>query len=1027
MLKMKILIRLLCCTFIVMCISQAALAQGFKVTGRVVNQKTNEGLSGVSVFVKGSKLATTTNQAGNFEINVPKPNSVLVISYVGMATQEVVATESGSITISLIEKSGDINEVVVVGYGKQSRRNVSGAISSITTDDIKRNPVADLSNTLAGRVTGVIAKQSVGEPGRDGSQIFIRGISTFNGSNSPLFVIDGIVRSQGDFSQLDANEVESVNVLKDASSAAIFGVRGANGVILVTTRRGKSGKMTAGYTFNYAAQKPTQLPDFLGSEEYAILYNEALLNDNRPVRFSASDIQKYKDGSDPDNFANTDWANLLLGGTSPQMQHNLSLRGGTEKAKYFVSLGYLDQRGLYSTLNYKRYNLRSNLDLQLTNTTTFSIDISGRLENTNAPSTGSRSVFQEAFRNPPIFPAQYQNGNFADIQPYPNPLAYVQAERGYSRNRNNVLLTNLQLNQEIPWVKGLSVKGVLAFDKSYGYFKNWTDNFTLYKKNTNNTYTPTPYAKPSLGEGYGQYAGTELQLQLNYSHRFNNHGISALVLFLSKNSQTEYLNGRRVGYTTSALDVINAGPPLDQTLFGGTDGFGLQSAAARINYDYENKYLLQVSLRQDQSENFAPDKRKGYFPAVSAGWIVSSENFMQNIKQVDFLKLRASYGKLGNDQIASRFGYYARYDLYAPGATTAGGNPNNFGGYAFGGQYVNGLAPGPLANPNVTWERSTKKDIGLEASFLNKLIGIEVDYFDERREGILATRNLSVPTSFGAALPTENIGIVNNRGFEISLSHEKRINKNLSYFVRANITKTKNEIVFQDESSGVSENFKRTGRPIGGYYGLKSLGLFKDKKDFDSSPKTAFTTLGPGDIKYQDVNGDGKIDDQDRTYLGTSNIPAVIYGFSGGVVFKGFQLNFLFQGAAKVYQQFNQNAVWAFYNGGKVTSEWRDRWTPDHTNASLPRVLLVAENNQLVSDFWIRDVSYLRLKNLELGYSIPNKIISKIKASNIRVYVSGQNLLTFTKLRNIDPENTDPQGWYYPQQKVFNFGVNIEF
>jgi TonB-linked SusC/RagA family outer membrane protein len=1027
MLNMKLICRIICCMFIVMCFSEQSWAQEIKVTGKVINQKTGEPLNGVSVMEKGTKTAVTTNEAGSFEIGVPKINTVLVFSFVGMAIKEITVRTAGSINVGLDEKAVINSEVVVVGYGKQSKRNVSGAIGSIGGTDIKRNPVADLSNTLVGRVPGIITKQSVGEPGRDGAQIFIRGISTFNGSTNPLFVIDGIVRSQSDFSQLDANEIESVNVLKDASSAAIFGVRGANGVILVTTRRGKSGKLVAGYTFNYALQKPTQLPDFLGSEEYAILYNEALLNDNRPIRFSATDIQKYKDGSDPDNFSNTDWANLLLGGVAPQMQHNLSLRGGTEKAKYFVSLGYLDQDGLYSTLNYKRFNLRSNLDLQITNTTTLSLDISGRFENTDAPSTGSRSVFQEAFRNPPIYPAQFQNGNFADIQPYPNALAYVQSGRGYAKNQNNVLLTNLQLNQEIPWVKGLSVKGVVAFDKSYGYFKTWTDNFTLYKKNADGTYTPTPYSKPSLSEGYGQYSGTELQAQLNYTRRFKDHGVSAMALFLRKYSSTEYMNGGRVGYTTSALDVINAGPALNESMAGGADQYGLKSGAVRVNYDYKNKYLLQASLRQDQSENFAPDKRKGYFPAISAGWVISSETFMKDSRNIDFLKLRASYGQLGNDQIASRFGYYARYDLYAPGSPTAGGNPNNFGGYVFGGQFVNGLAPGPLANPNVTWETSTKTDVGIEASFFNKLIGFEADYFNERREGILATRNLSVPTSFGALLPTENIGIVNNKGFEISLSHEYTINKNISYFLKGNITKAKNEIIFADEATNVSSDLKRTGRPIGGYYGLKSMGLFKDKKDFDSSPKTAYTTLGPGDIKYEDINKDGKIDDQDRTYLGKNNIPGLVYGISGGFTYKSIQLNFLFQGAAEVNQQLAQNAVWAFYNGGKVTSEWRDRWTPNHSEASLPRVLLIADNNQLVSDFWIKDASYLRLKNVELAYNFPVKIAIAIKATSIRVYASGQNLVTFTSLRNVDPENTDPQGWYYPQQKVFNFGINIEF
>jgi TonB-linked SusC/RagA family outer membrane protein len=1018
--------KLLLCLFFCVGFLQA-YSQGIQVTGKVKNANTGQPLAGASVTVKNSTISTITDGAGNFSISVPSANSVIVVSYVGMNIYEQIAGQSGVVNINLTPAGSDLGEVVIVGYGRQSKRKISGAISSINSDEMKRNPVADLSNTLAGRVTGIISKQSVGEPGRDASQIWIRGVSTFNGSTDPLFVIDGIVRSQRDFSQLDPNEIESLNVLKDASSAAIFGVRGANGVILVTTKRGKSGKLTTNYSFNYARQGAVKLPDFLGSYDYASLYNEALANDNRPARFSASDLQKFQDGSDPDGFANTDWGNLLLGGTSPQMQHNLSLSGGTDRAKYFISLGYLDQKGLYSTLDYKRYNVRSNIDLKITNTTQFSIDISGRLENTDAPSVSSTGIMQQAYRNPPIFPAKFQNGLFADITPYPNPLAFIQKERGYNRNQNNVLLSNFQLTQEIPWVKGLSLKGVLAFDKSYRYYKAWNDNLYQYKKINETTYTPTAYSNPSLFEGYGQYKGTELQGHINYEHRFNKHGISALMLFLSKESQTEFINGSRNTYTSSALDVLNAGPALNQSLTGGTDKFGLISKAFRVNYDYNNKYLFQASIREDQSENFAPRKRKGYFPAVSAGWIISSEKFMENIKKVDFLKLRASYGKLGNDQIASRFGYYARYDLYSTGSFTAGGNPNNFGGYAFGGQYSNGLAPGPLANPDVTWETSTKQDLGIEASFLHKLLGFEVDLFKERREGILATRNLSVPTSFGASLPTENIGIVDNRGFELTLTHENKLSKFFSYFIRGNITKTKNEIIYADESPNVSENLKRTGRPIGGYYGLKSDGLFVNQQDFQNSPKTAYTILGPGDIKYVDINKDGKIDNQDRTYLGKNNIPGIIYGLSGGINYKNLQFSFLFQGAGQVYQQYNQNAAWAFYNGGKVTSEYLDRWTPTNNGASLPRLLLVAENNQLVSDFWIRDASYIRLKNVEIGYTFSSLIITKLKLNSLRVYASGQNLLTFTKLKNVDPENVDTQGWYYPQQRVYNFGINVEF
>lgn len=1012
---MKFIARLLCCTLLFLFSFNHAIAQGFKVTGKVINTRTGEPLVGATVSINGTTTTALTDVSGNYEITVPGSSADIVVSYTGMQPVQQTVSGAGVVNFTMNDATGNLSEVVVVGYGRQNKRTVSGAISTLSGSEIKQNPVADLSNTLAGRVTGIISRQAVGEPGRDAAQIWVRGVSTFNGSTDPLFVIDGIVRSQRDFSQLDPNEIASVNVLKDASSAAIFGVRGANGVILVTTRRGTSGKIKASYTFNYGLQQATRLPEFLNSYEYGVLFNEALLNDNRPLRFTPAELEKFRDGSDPDAFANTDWADLIIGGTAPQMQHNLTLNGGTDKTKYFVSLGYLDQQGLYNTLGYKRYNIRSNLDMQVTKTTQFSVDISGRLENTNSPSMGSRTIFQETFRNPPIFPARFSNGFLADIQPYPNPLAYIQREGGYNRNRNNVLLTNFQLTQDIPWVKGLTLKGILAFDKSYGYSKNWRDNIPLYRKNPDQTYTATPFAQPALSEGFGQFQSTELQGQINYNRRFKDHGFSALVLFLSKESGNTFLNGRRVGYTSSALDVINAGPALNQNLFGGEDRFGMLSSAARINYDYKNKYLLQASLRQDQSENFAPDQRRGYFPAVSAGWVVTGEEFMQRVRAVDFLKVRGSWGKLGNDQIGSRFGYYARYNL------------TNSGGYAFGGQFVNGLEPGPLANPNLTWETSTKKNIGLEASFLKRLLSVEVDFFDEMREGILAPRSLSVPTSFGAVLPNENIGIVNNRGFEVTLSHEYNIRKDVSYFLRGNITRTRNKIVFQDEPANVSEDLKRTGRPIGGYYGLRAIGIFRDQQDFAASPKTAFTTLGPGDIKYEDINKDGRIDDNDRTYLGTSNIPGIIYGISGGFTFKGLQLSFLFQGASEVYQRLSSNAAWAFYNGGKVTSEWRDRWTPDYPDASLPRVLLVAENNQLNSSFWIKDASYVRLRNLELGYTFTPGVLSKIGASSLRVYTSGQNLLTFTRLRNVDPENADPEGWYYPQQKIYNFGVNIEF
>jgi TonB-linked SusC/RagA family outer membrane protein len=1025
------------CIIALVCFAVAVQAQGLKVKGKVIDAESGEALPGATISVKSTNIGTLSDKDGMFDITVPKSGTVIVVSFLGKKSFERTVNEAGTINFALVGDNISLNEVIVVGYGKQTRKNVTSAVSVIQTDEIKRNPVASLSNTLAGRVTGVIAKQASGEPGSDGSQLYIRGVSTFNGSTNPLFVIDGIVRNQGDFSQLNPNEIESVSILKDASSAAIFGVRGANGVVLVTTRRGKTGIMSVNYSFNYSLQSVVGLPNFSDAAEYATLYNEALVNEKKAPRFTAADITKYQDGSDPINYPNTDWGKVMLGGSSPMSTHNLTINGGNEKARYFVSLSYLDQKGLYATLNNKRYNVRANVDLQVTKTTQFGIDLSVRLEDKLSPPKGvqnnfdkqptSTGIFQEAFRNPPIYPYQFPDGKIANPVPYPNPFAFIQPEAGYAKNQNNVLLSTMHLTQDIPWVPGLSLKGVLAVDKSYGYFKTWNDNITLYAVQPNGSLLPTPYSSPKLDEGYGQYTGTELQGQINYINKIGDHNFSALALFVQKSSHTEYLNAARNTYSSSAIDVLNAGPSLNQNLSGGGDAYGLLSSAARINYDYKGRYLFQASIRQDQSENFAPDKRKGYFPAMSVGWIASEEGFIKDLVAVDFLKLRASYGKLGNDQVNSRFGYYARYDLAGANGGTAGGTPNNFGGYSFGNQYYAGLAPGPLANPNVTWESSTKTDIGIEFSIFKKLFSFEFDYFNERREGILATRNLSVPTSFGASLPTENIGIVQNKGYEITISHEKTIGKDFTYRLGGNITSTSNKIIFADESPNVSDALRRTDRPINGYYGLHALGIFKNQADFDKSPKTAYTTLGPGDVKYDDINGDGKIDDQDRTYLGTNNIPGIIYGITGGVTYKKLQLNFLFQGAEKVSQQLNQNAVWSFYNGGKVTHEWLDRWTPSNENASLPRVLINADNNQLVSDFWIKDASYLRLKNVEIAYTLSPKSLTNLGMKNLRLTVSGQNLLTFTKLLNVDPENTNTQGWSYPQQKVFNFGASIEF
>jgi TonB-linked SusC/RagA family outer membrane protein len=1003
-------------------LAHMAAAQGLTITG-TVQDNNGDRLPGVTVLLKGATLAAPTDTEGRYSISVPGGNGTLVFSYIGFQAQEIAINNRSTINVTLAPDVKALEEVVVVGYGSQRKDQVTGSIATVNTKELVQSPVGDLSNALTGRVSGVITKQPAGEPGANAAQIYIRGNSTFgSGTMEPLFVVDGIVRSFRDFSQMDPNEIESVNVLKDASSAAIFGVKGANGVVLVTTKRGKAGKISANYSINYGFSEVTRLPKNLGSYEYAVLFNEAKINDNPNAapEFSLERLEGFRSGADPDLYPNTDWMELVMGGRAARLQQNISLSGGTDKVNYFASLGYLNEDGLYESLNYKRYNVRSNLDFQATSTTRFSIDLSGRLENRLAPPSGN--IFEHTMRNPPVLPARYADGRLASPGSYPNPLALVSPESGYNRNSGNYLLSNFQLVQDIPWVTGLSLKGVLAFDRNFNYNKTWNEWVPLYVKNADGTYGTGAPSKSSLSKNFSEGKGTELQGHINYENRFGKHGVSALVLFLQKQNESSGVYAARNSFESSALEILNFGPALNEVMTDNEDRTGLRSAAARINYDYDNKYLIQASLRRDQSENFAPDKRTGYFPAVSAGWLLSRESFMESLTAVPYLKLKASYGKLGSDRIPSRFGYYNRYNLVT----------NN---YPFGGILVNGLTPGAIANPNVTWETSTKTDAGFEARFLENLFNIDLTFFKEKREDILTTRSLSVPLSFGAALPSENIGIVENKGLELVLGHDRKISENWSYFLRGNLTYAKNKIVEAAEAANVAAGRKITGRANNGYYGYKAIGIFRDQEDYNSSPKpTAFlNSTGPGDIKYQDISGpngsqDGKIDEFDITYLGGGPLPEIIYGVNGGVNFKGLEVSFLFQGAEKTQQLLTQNAAWAFYNSGRVTAEWLDRWTPDNRDASLPRLSLNANgNNNLTSSFWVKDASYLRLKNVEIAYTLKNSFLSKIHASGLRIYATGQNLLTFTDILNVDPENTNTSGWYYPQQRTFTMGLNVQF
>ncbi|MBD0257371.1 MAG: TonB-dependent receptor, partial [Cytophagales bacterium] len=811
------------------------------VRGKVTDDK-DEPLVGVNVTVKGTTLGTTSNPDGTYRLSVPE-GSTLVFSFIGYAPEEVALGNRTTIDVRLVADIKSLQEVVVVGYGQRKKANYTGSVASIDSKELLQAPVANVGNALVGRLPGLVGVQRSGEPGSDGSQLLIRGLST-TGDSNPLVVVDGIPR---DFTQIDPNEIETITVLKDAASAAVFGVRGANGVILVTTKRGKAGKTSLSLSARTDFQSPTRMPEFLGSYDMAVLLNEARRNSGEAELYSPEALEAFRTGSNPDVYPNTDWAKETLKPYAPQQQYNLSLSGGGEKVRYFVSAGYLNQKGLYDANFFKRYNFRSNIDVDATPTTRLSVDVSGRVEDRNYPGQAANQLFMSIMRNQPTAVAYFANGlpgNYIGQNP-----AEEARNSGYLRRVNNVLLGNLVVTQQLPFVSGLSLKGVFAADRSYLNEKHWTLPITLYNYNANtDAYTSVRKgADPALNERFDQYSSLTAEAHLNYARTFGRHDLGALVLYTQTHYQANGISARRVNYSFSSVDQIFAGPGANQTNNGSADERARRGYVGRLTYAYDSRYLFEANFRVDGSENFPARSRWGFFPSLSAGWRVSEERFFREaLPLFDNLKVRASWGQLGNDALLDesrnpqRFAYLASYGF---------GNP-----YAFNNQLVQSIREGRLPSTFITWEKAVNTNVGLEGSLWRGLLGFEVDYFYKRTRDILAPRNLSVPATVGATLPFENIGIVDNRGFEVVLSHRNTLGP-VGYLVGGNVTFAKNKIVEIDEPENVNPNLRRTGRPIGQYFGYRAIGLFgaDDLADAPGQPNA----VSAGDIRYADTNGDG--------------------------------------------------------------------------------------------------------------------------------------------------------------------------
>ncbi|WP_210419416.1 TonB-dependent receptor [Pedobacter sp. KBS0701] len=1043
--------------------------QDIIVKGKVTDAKGP--IPGVSVKLKGGTATTVTDGSGNFSIKVPE-DATLVFTYVGYVDQEVQVKNQTSINVRLSENNQNLSEVVVVGYGTQKKAVVSGAVASVKGTELAKSSSVNLTNSLAGRLPGVTALQGSGEPGYDGSTIRIRGTNSL-GNNNALIVIDGIPNRAGGIERLNPNDIESVSVLKDAS-AAIYGSQAANGVILITTKLGKSGKPQFSYDFSYGLQQPTRIPKMANSVQYAEILNELNIfgSDINPNEWSAAwnsfkstgsytsttgktinaaykadEIRKFGDGSDPLRYPNTDWFKTTFQNWSPQQRHNVQINGGSENVKYLVSLGYLDQDGYYknSATGYKQYDMRFNLEAKLSKYITTTLGVSAREEDRNFPTVGAGDIFRFLMRGRPNEIAIWPDGKPGkDIEYGYNPVVSTTDLTGTNKDVRDYFQTTGKVEIKIPGVEGLKVTGTAAIDKYSGRQKNWQLPWTLYDwdKKTFQADGVTPvltgtvrsqYTDPRLRETAGGQLAINLTGMINYDKKIGDHNIGLMAGVTREKVDNDGFTAFRRYFISQSVQELLAGDEREQSL-GNLDGANdpnrlfkraRLSYFGRAGYNYKEKYLAEFLWRVDGSYIFPTNRRFGFFPGVSVGWRLSEESFFkENVKFINNLKLRASYGQMGAE---AYFGDVLQEYQYL--------SLMNFGTYTFNDLVTKTLTEGKVPNFNFGWEVANNTNVGLDASFLNNKLSLELDYFYNKRTNILISRGSSVPESSGITdrLPPVNLGKVNNKGFEFKLSYNDQVG-DLNFGVSVNGGYAKNKIIFWDETPGAPEWQYSTGRITNSWLVYDYDGVFKDQAEINANTlnySALTSTLRPGDMKFKDINGDGKINADDKIRLDKNGTPTFTGGFNLNLQYKGFDLSVLVQGATGGMQ------IVGITESGDIGNflEWSylNRWSIDNPSSVNPRLsnrgatYYTDSNNALNNTYWLRSNNYIRLKNVELGYTLPNTVVEKVGLNSVRVYANGLNLATLDKIKIWDPESTNSSGQYYPQARVINFGIKAAF
>lgn len=1003
-------------------IDEKAFNINIEVSGTITDVATGKPLAGATVRLKTSNIVTTTDENGNFMLRVPGAGSVLAISYVGYETAEIKIGNQTNISVKLNPSVATGEEVVVVAYGTQKKATVTGAISSIKTKEIKQSPAANLAVTLAGRLPGLTSIQRSGQPGRDITQLFIRGQGTVN-AQSPIILVDGIER---DLTYIDPNEVESITILKDASSTAIFGVRGANGVIMVTTKRGTSEIPEINFVTEGSMQDFPRFITPVNSYQFATLRNLALKNDGLPEAYSQQSLDHYRLQDDPIRFPNTDWRNLLLTDKSYQQRYNLNVSGASKAVRYFVNAGYLSQGGQFNiekNLPYdpgfklKRYNFRSNIDIQLNESLKSFLNVAGYLEEQNTPyALGGNDptdwIIYFLNRLPATAPGPLTaDGQVITAGDVDHPAFGLINRSGYTQQKRSSVLATYGMEQKLDFLtKGLSAKVVASFDsrttnnlsarRSYEKYIQVIDpnligadgkDSVYYRPFNNDKNTPLTIGGDRFFETF-----SNLQAFLNYARSFGKHVVSGLVL-----------------YQQQSRIIDNELP------------YKLMGTATRLTYGFDNRYFVEFNAGYNGSEQFAKNNRFGFFPAVSASWVLSNEGFLKNINAINLLKLRGSYGLVGNDRIGNRRFLYLD-DIQI--------NSGGFSGSLGNGQWV---STNLLRNEDLQWEVSRKTNIGLELGLFNAF-SLNADIFYEKRDNILRNRGV-IPVLNGLpanVIPPVNVGIVENKGFELELNYRKTFNGDLSLLAKVNVNYATNRQVFADEPllpDNYAYRYRQTGYRIGQRFGYIVDGYFKDDNDVNNSP---VQTVGghasrPGDFKYKDLNGDGFVNERDRAPIGYSNIPEYQFGAAFNINYKNFDMSALFQGITNVSNYYSMQGVFATTGVNNYVARHLESWTPERAAKgepiNYPRLTMQANPNENQNSFFIINAGYLRLKNVEIGYTLPLKLSKKIDSKRIRIYANGLNLITWDNLptKEFDPELTNSR--VYPITRMYNLGINVAF